>query len=80
MTAFITLEFAEEDIKRFIEDTPQKEDDIKQYLKMTTSGNNKAVKNYRRRSQPYPWCQQMQLDSQWSLSVHSAAGSKPVNP
>ena len=43
MAAFKTLEFAEKDIKRFIDSTPQQEDDIKQYLKITASGNNKTV-------------------------------------
>mgnify|MGYP001440584059 CR=1 FL=1 len=43
MTAFKTLEFAESDIKRFINSTPQQEDDIKQFLKMAASGNNRTV-------------------------------------
>ena len=34
MTAFQTLELAENDIKRFINSSPQQEDDIKQFMKM----------------------------------------------
>ena len=43
MSAFKTLEFAETDINRYINSSPQLEDEIKQFLKVTSSGNNRTV-------------------------------------
>ena len=43
MTAFKALLHAEEDINRFLDNPPQLEDEIKQLLKDTSSGNNKVV-------------------------------------
>ena len=44
MTAFKALLHTEEDINRFLDNPPQLEDEIKQLLKVTSSGNNKVVK------------------------------------
>ena len=41
--ALTALEYVEKDIKRFIEASPEIEDDIKQFLRMTVHGNNKTI-------------------------------------
>ena len=43
-TAVKTLEYAETAIQRLIASSPEKEDDIKQFLKMTVHGNDKTEK------------------------------------
>ena len=43
MAAFKTMEFAERDIMRCIKDSPQQEDEIKQFLKMSTTSHQKTI-------------------------------------